>query len=39
MSVDLTYALHNGTLEDGYSGLTTFFQISFKNLGSIKSGG
>jgi LPS-assembly protein len=39
MSLDVTYALNNGTFEDGYSGLTTFFQISFKNLGSIKGGG
>jgi LPS-assembly protein len=36
LSLDVSYALHNGTLDDGYSGLTTFFQISFKNLGSIK---
>lgn len=39
LSLDVSYALHSGTLDDGYSGLTTFFQISFKNLGSIKSSG
>jgi len=38
LSLDVSYSLHQGTFDDGYSGLTTFFQISFKNLGSIKSG-
>jgi LPS-assembly protein len=38
MSLNVSYALNNGTVDDGYSGLTTYFQISFKNLGSVKSG-
>lgn len=39
LSVDVSYSLNDGTFDQGYSGLTTFFSLTFKNLGSIKSGG
>lgn len=39
MSLNVSYALNDGTTDDNYSGLTTYFEISFKNLGSVRSGG
>jgi lipopolysaccharide assembly outer membrane protein LptD (OstA) len=38
LSLSVSYALNSGTVDDDYSGLTTYFQISFKNLGGVKSG-
>ena len=38
LSLRVSYALNNGTVDDDYSCLTTYFEISFKNLGGVKSG-